>query len=915
VTHEADSPLLASIGEHYVVDRVIGRGGMATVYLCHDTRDDSRVAVKVLRKELGSSLIIERFLREIAFASELDHPRIPKVFESGIVGDLPYYAMTYVEGESLKRKLEREKQLPLPEAIHIACEVIAPTAYAHSRGIVHRDIKPDNILIAKDGVYVLDFGIARAIIESGVDRLTSTGVGVGTPAYMSPEQALGDRNLDARSDIYSLGCVLYEMIAGIPPFVGPTSQAIISRRFAAPPPPLREVRDGVPEDVEDVVQRALARAPADRWPTVAEFGKALEGCSTDTPSGFRKARASSRRRSMRRIGAAAAILAAVAVGVVAWSLGHENAFEKAQESLQLWDLDSAERDFRRAVASDPGNADAQLWLAQVLMLQGEPSLQWKTHALRAFDNRSRFTAADKLRTDALVALASDNFEEACRRFTSLTQLPQRERTDFTAELALADCLRDDRTVLPDPGSPSGYRFRTSRHQADVLYEGLLARNQTFPSAYSVVMPRLEQVLAVDKGRLRRGQLASDKRVLFSSHPSLASDTLAYVPYSIPTSGAAWRVRDPVGFDAAVVRNRQRLRSLALEWIRLAPDDPDPHATLARILEATGELSGAGVTALSEVSIARKLTGTSGGESSTKFARKVRIGSDEVRLFLRLKRFANAGLLADSILAWPVPDQLEEADQRSATPLLRTLAALRGRGVRAIELSLTPVAPDTLRLPGGAESILHPSLVPDRVALGIYASFGGPKDSITAMARRLSDQLPAFFPERQLQAVRSEVLLRRLLMAAPVTGPGPVAELEPTSNLFALALKALARDDRQQARRFADSMAELHADNAPGQLTMDVVYREAWLSTVLGDTAAATRQLENALGGLSAALPVVMRDPYIAAFLVRVMALRAELASRRKEPKVAKYWADAVFDLWGKGDLVTRSTLDKVRRLR
>src|SRR5215210_7918914 len=150
VTHDPDSALLTSIGEHYVVDRVIGRGGMATVYLCRDTRDESLVAVKVLRKELGSAIIVERFLREIAFASELDHPRIPKVLSSGVIGDLPYYAMTYIDGESLKAKLEREKQLPLDEAIHIACEVIAPTTYAHSRGIVHRDIKPDNILIGAD---------------------------------------------------------------------------------------------------------------------------------------------------------------------------------------------------------------------------------------------------------------------------------------------------------------------------------------------------------------------------------------------------------------------------------------------------------------------------------------------------------------------------------------------------------------------------------------------------------------------------------------------------------------------------------------------------------------------------------------------------------------------------------------------
>ncbi len=190
VTQDADTPVLTSIGEHYVVDRVIGRGGMATVYLCRDTRDNTRVAVKVLRKELGSAIIVERFLREIAFASELDHPRIPRVLDSGVIDGLPYYAMTYVEGESLNHKLEREKQLRLDDAIRIACQVIAPTEYAHSRGIVHRDIKPDNILIAADGVYVLDFGIARAIIESGVDWLTSTGIGVGTRWSLSTQFSL-----------------------------------------------------------------------------------------------------------------------------------------------------------------------------------------------------------------------------------------------------------------------------------------------------------------------------------------------------------------------------------------------------------------------------------------------------------------------------------------------------------------------------------------------------------------------------------------------------------------------------------------------------------------------------------------------------------------------------------------------------
>ncbi|MGK2961854.1 MAG: serine/threonine-protein kinase, partial [Gemmatimonadaceae bacterium] len=244
-----ETPPPTIIAERYTVERELGRGGMATVYLCTDSMTRDRVAVKVLREELGSAVIVERFLREIAFASELDHPRIPKVLDSGVIGTLPFYVMTYVEGESLRERLDRVKQLPVEEAVRITNAVIEPMTYAHRLGIVHRDIKPGNILVGEESVYVLDFGIARAIIASAEDRLTSTGVAIGTPAYMSPEQALADGDLDARSDIYSLACVTYEMIAGIPPFVGATPQAVMARRFASPPPPLRETREGVSPQV------------------------------------------------------------------------------------------------------------------------------------------------------------------------------------------------------------------------------------------------------------------------------------------------------------------------------------------------------------------------------------------------------------------------------------------------------------------------------------------------------------------------------------------------------------------------------------------------------------------------------------------------------------------------------------------
>ncbi|HEX6573854.1 MAG TPA: serine/threonine-protein kinase [Gemmatimonadaceae bacterium] len=263
------------IAGRYTIEREIGRGGMATVYLGSDGETGDRVAIKLLRSELGSAVVLERFLREIAFVSELDHPQIPKVLGSGHIGKLPYYVMTYIEGESLRARLDREGQLAVEEVRRIAESVARAMAYAHSRGILHRDIKPGNILISADHVHVLDFGVARAIIASAENALTAAGMVVGTPAYMSPEQALADGSLDGRSDIYSLGCVMYEMLAGTPPFLGATAQAIMSRRFLGPPRPLDNTRDDIPAPLSDAIMKSLAKDVEDRWQTAEEFADAL----------------------------------------------------------------------------------------------------------------------------------------------------------------------------------------------------------------------------------------------------------------------------------------------------------------------------------------------------------------------------------------------------------------------------------------------------------------------------------------------------------------------------------------------------------------------------------------------------------------------------------------------------------------
>jgi len=304
--------LTAALRDRYRIERELGAGGMATVYLAHDLRHHRPVALKVLRPELAEALGHERFLREIEIAAGLSHPHIVPLYDSGEAGGVLFYVMPRVEGESLRDRLRREKQLPLDDAMGIAREVADALSYAHAHGVIHRDIKPENIMLQGGHALVTDFGIAWAVSAAGGARLTETGVAVGTPSYMSPEQAGGERELDGRSDLYALGCVLYEMLAGQPPFTGPTLESVIHQHLAAEPRAITQIRPAVPDDVAGVLQRALAKNPADRFNPVAQFAEAL--------GSRRAATATAPRRSRRWIAPVLAAAAVVAVGAVAGAL-------------------------------------------------------------------------------------------------------------------------------------------------------------------------------------------------------------------------------------------------------------------------------------------------------------------------------------------------------------------------------------------------------------------------------------------------------------------------------------------------------------------------------------------------------------------------------------------------------------------
>jgi serine/threonine-protein kinase len=277
----------SGLSGRYTIDRELGQGGMAIVFLAHDLRHDRKVALKVLRPEVASEIGADRFLREIKLAAGLTHHHILPLYDSGQAEGLLFYVMPNMEGLSLRERIDAEQQLPLDEALRIAREVASALDYAHRHNVVHRDIKPENILLHEGSAMVADFGIGKALSDAG-NEITQTGMALGTPSYMSPEQAAGEPDVDGRSDLYSLGCVLYEMLAGEPPFTGPTAQAIIAKRFVSPIPQVRATRD-VPETIDDAVTRLLARTPVDRFPSAAEFAEAIQSIQAEgaTPPGMR----------------------------------------------------------------------------------------------------------------------------------------------------------------------------------------------------------------------------------------------------------------------------------------------------------------------------------------------------------------------------------------------------------------------------------------------------------------------------------------------------------------------------------------------------------------------------------------------------------------------------------------------------
>jgi len=487
--------LKQALAERYAIDREIGSGGMATVYLAEDLKHRRKVAVKVLRPELAATLGSERFTREIEIAAKLSHPHILPLFDSGAVNGFLYYVMPFVEGESLRDRLHRDGRVSINEAIRLTDQVASALSYAHERGVVHRDIKPENILLTGDQAIVADFGIARAVEVAGGERLTGTGLAIGTPAYMSPEQAIGLGEVDARADIYALGCVVYEMVGGRPPFEGPTPQALLARHKSDSAPSLRTSDPEIPLFLERAVERAMAKDPAERFQTPREFAEALT-------TGTVVARARRRRWSWRApVGATATVLLVIGGWWITTLLGGPR-FER----LAVLPLTNLTNDTAQAYLVEGVHEAliAELAKAGISVIARTSTLAYQTAG------KSVREIADELGVDAVIEGSvfrqGDSLEIGARLIDPDADAPVWSRTfdgDLPNVVALyrgfARAIAENIQLALSPDAEA--RLENTRSSGPETYEaylkGMYYLNRATPAAHEQGMAILREALERD----------------------------------------------------------------------------------------------------------------------------------------------------------------------------------------------------------------------------------------------------------------------------------------------------------------------------------------------------------------------------------------------------------------------------------
>lgn len=891
----------------YEILRELGHGASAVVYLVHDQQHDREVALKVLSPDYASALGPARFLREIRLVSRLQHPYIVPVLDSGEADGWLYFVMPLLEGQPLRARMTREGELPVADAVRYATEIADALQHAHEHGVLHRDVKPENILLSGQHACLADFGIARALTPATGDEITSTGVIMGTPAYMSPEQATSEAHIDGRSDQYALACVLFEMLAGIPPFVGASEQSVIAQRFHHPAPRLSQYRPAVGRALEEAVARALQMAPADRFSSLGAFAEALRR-AMETPS-MEELRAvavphptrpASRRRWMAGVGAA---IAAGAVVFTAWwnftadgealaagsaaSLISEpdisngvvrDVFQKAKADFAAGRLDSAEAKFKRAVDLDPTLALASLWQAQLIQWRTDKTsaADWTVPARRALLYRNRLSARDAHHASALVALGEDRFPEACSHFRDLVE---EDPQGFVGWFGLGECHRLDGIVVPDSASPSRWRFRAELSEAIAAYREALV---LIPG--EAMAPLLHRVMSVFYGEAlstRTGRTERGGPVEFLARPDLQADTLAFVPYRLGDVAKVSPNATPRRMGEALEEFRKLQLEFVSAWVQRMPSNRYALAALSLALELRGDLNAqhAGATdALSAIRSARRQVGDS--------REAVLFEAAEVRLLVKDQRFAEAGRVASSALGAQVL-------RDSVAAFLAALAALQGREqLLSAHLHALWSDPDEARNEFG---MVVPPALAERIARLVAAVESGACTArrIDSLERQVSDLVSTLEAPDRRDAVNARLLAFPRRQAAPCTDGESARRLPHSEDRYVQLVRAAVHNDSSEVLELLRVLDTDRRVWSRRSMSWDAVALEGWALAKVGRLPQAAARLDSILDGIQFSSSLLTRHWRLTGGLRRTMKVRSDLALHLGDSVMARHWLSAL----------------------
>ncbi|HVX41287.1 MAG TPA: serine/threonine-protein kinase [Gemmatimonadaceae bacterium] len=865
-------PLVEALHDRYAIVRETGRGASATVYLARDLKHDRLVALKTLNPDV-SPTAGERFLREISVAAGMQHPHILPMYDSGIADGRLYFVMPFVDGGSLRQRLEAEPRMPVRDALRAAHEIAIALAFAHDQGVVHRDVKPENILFYHGHACLADFGVAR-VMEQMDMSVTGHGMIVGTPAYMSPEQ-LTHGGFDGRSDVYSLACVLYESLAGVPAFAGSTPQELLRQRLKNPPEPLHVHRPDIPPFVDDLLMRALAPSPDARYPDARSFADAIEFTLRDLArprrSGPQRVLHPMPRHPLAWTGAVVLVvgLSALAASPLRSTMASRRASSHSASSSSTVEHAMA-LEFDRRTGTDA----------------------YRLVAAQLTRERSQLHGRDSLRAEGLIALAERAYPRACTAFDRLRAL---DSLDAQAWFGLGDCTTLDSVVVPDASSPSRWRFRASWPTGVRAYRRATSLDPTIYQRLGYAT--LSRLLPTSATQLRGGRLATETGMTFLALPSMSGDTVAYIPYRVADFASGKGGTAPPSQPEALRENRETLAAFAREWVAAAPSNPDALEALASADESRGLLGDNAEGAESALRRARTASGSP--------EQSLRLATTEVRLRLKRGALDSARALADSLLA----SHLGPVDSLSidAADRLAGLAAFTGRVDRAAALRARALTEQN------ASASIPPPLGAAAARFFERAAAGVCDDSLRAAVGGIDTLLESYTQPNRRDGVRAQLLARPMSIAYACLGTRAFQGLRPVTPLDR-AERALAARNLRAAQSILDTLDTMRRAGLPGDVSLEFTVEESWVRAAAGDTLGAMRHLDRVLNALSTLGVYIVRDDAQAAAVGRALALRAELAAGAGDLQTQHRRAREALLVWRHADPALDPMLAHLRAL-